>query len=87
MVSVTGPLDRDKLRRLWNKFDIKLKAFLCGSLVSGDVPYPGAQTKDLLESLKSGHRMDKPVKTSTVVYVRFYNSILTFDFLTKKYIP
>lgn len=71
MVSVTGPLDRDKLRRLWNKFDIKLKAFLCGSLVSGDVPYPGVQTKDLLESLKSGHRMDKPVKTSTVVYVRF----------------
>lgn len=36
-------------------------------LVSGDVPYPGVQTKDLLESLKSGHRMDKPVKTSTVV--------------------
>ncbi|CAH3165697.1 unnamed protein product [Pocillopora meandrina] len=34
----------------------------------GDVPYPGVQTKDLLESLKSGHRMDKPVKTSTVVY-------------------
>ncbi|RMX48066.1 hypothetical protein pdam_00002673 [Pocillopora damicornis] len=33
-----------------------------------DVPYPGVQTKDLLESLKSGHRMDKPVKTSTVVY-------------------
>lgn len=34
----------------------------------GDVPYPGIQARDLLESLKSGYRMEKPMKTSTVVY-------------------
>lgn len=36
---------------------------------SGDVPYPEIEAKDLLQSLKSGHRMDKPAMSSDVMYV------------------
>ncbi|KAJ7388654.1 hypothetical protein OS493_036508 [Desmophyllum pertusum] len=34
----------------------------------GDVPYPEIEAKDLLQSLKSGHRMDKPAMSSDVIY-------------------
>lgn len=41
--------------------------------VSGDVPYPEIQAKDLLQSLKSGYRIEKPVKSSSVMWVLFFS--------------
>ena len=44
-----------------------LQPVSCTCYVLGDVPYPEIQAKDLLQSLKSGHRMEKPVKSSSVM--------------------
>ena len=55
--------------------------------VTGDAPYSEIQAKDLLQRVKSGHRMEKPVKSSSVMWVVFVLYALHFWINLYSYSP